>query len=76
MGNKKTKKKKIAIYIPTYNAGQTLPIVIDRIPAEIKQEVKEIFVIDNASRDNTYFTAIGYKQHHGCLLYTSPSPRD
>ncbi|MBI5224909.1 glycosyltransferase family 2 protein [Candidatus Micrarchaeota archaeon] len=53
--------KKIAIFIPTYNAAQTLPIVLDRIPREIKQKVKEIFVVDNNSSDNTYMTAVQYK---------------
>ncbi|MEK6954519.1 MAG: glycosyltransferase family 2 protein [Candidatus Micrarchaeota archaeon] len=57
--------KKIAIFIPTYNAAHTLPRVIDRIPREIKKRVKEIIVIDNASPDNTYLTAIGYKQEKG-----------
>ena len=55
------KQKKIAIFIPTYNAGSTVPLVIDRIPEDIKKRVKEIFVIDNASPDNTYLTIIGYK---------------
>jgi len=43
--------KKIAIYIPTYNAAQTLPIVLDRIPEELKRSVQEIFIVDNAIRD-------------------------
>lgn len=57
--------KKIAIFIPTYNAAATLPLVIDRIPKQIKNRVREIIVIDNASPDNTYLTAIGYKQQTG-----------
>ncbi|HLC46441.1 MAG TPA: glycosyltransferase family 2 protein [Candidatus Nanoarchaeia archaeon] len=55
------KEKKIAIFIPVYNAAKTLPIVIDRIPERIKKKVKEIIVIDNASPDNTYLIAVGYK---------------
>jgi len=58
-------EKKIAIFIPAYNAASTLPMVIDRIPKEIKEKVKEIFVIDNASPDNTYLTAVGYRQDRG-----------
>lgn len=54
--------KKIAIFIPAYNAATTIPLVIDRIPDSIKSRVKEIFVVDNASEDNTYLTVIGYKQ--------------
>jgi len=53
---------KIAIFIPTYNASRTLPILLDRIPNEIKNNVKEIFIIDDASQDNTYLIGIGYKE--------------
>ncbi len=53
--------KKIAIYIPTYNAAQTLPIVLDRIPEELKRSVQEIFIVDNASPDNSYLIGVGYK---------------
>ncbi|MEE8425438.1 MAG: glycosyltransferase family 2 protein [Elusimicrobiota bacterium] len=53
---------KIAIFIPAYNAAYTLPRVIDRIPEELKDKVQKIFVIDNASPDNTYLIAIGYRE--------------
>ena len=56
---------KIAIYIPTYNAGHTLPIVLDRIPEDIKSRVMEIFIVDNASPDNTYLIGVGYKNEKG-----------
>jgi glycosyltransferase involved in cell wall biosynthesis len=56
---------KIAIFIPAYNAATTLPLVLERIPAEIKQKVKQIFVIDNASPDNTHLIGIGYRQQTG-----------
>lgn len=59
------KEEKVAIFIPTYNAAQTLPMVIDRIPAEIKTKVKDIFVIDNDSKDNTYLVGVGYKKKTG-----------
>ena len=55
-------QKKIAIFIPAYNVGQTLPLTLDRIPKEIKENVAEIFVIDNNSKDNSYLIAIGYKE--------------
>lgn len=57
--------KKIAIFIPTYNAARTLPVVLDRIPPEIKNKVQEIFIIDDASQDNTHLIAIGYQQQSG-----------
>ncbi|MBI4249124.1 MAG: glycosyltransferase family 2 protein [Elusimicrobia bacterium] len=56
---------KIAVFIPTYNAAYTLPIVLDRIPQEIKEKVKQIFIIDNASEDNTYLIGIGYRELKG-----------
>jgi glycosyltransferase involved in cell wall biosynthesis len=51
---------RIAIYIPAYNAAATIPKVLSRIPDELKQQVEEIFVVDNASEDNTHLVAIGY----------------
>jgi len=63
--NKEKSKKKVAIFIPTYNASKTLPLVLDRIPKEIKEQVKEIFVADDASQDNTYLIGVGYKQLKG-----------
>jgi len=56
---------KIAIYIPAYNAGRTLPLVLDRIPEEVKRRVGEIFIVDNASPDNSYLIGIGYKNEKG-----------
>jgi glycosyltransferase involved in cell wall biosynthesis len=57
--------KKIAIFIPTYNHAKTLPLVLDRIPANIKKQVKEIFVADDESKDNTYMVGLWYKQEKG-----------
>ncbi|HLC73097.1 MAG TPA: glycosyltransferase family 2 protein [Candidatus Nanoarchaeia archaeon] len=57
--------QKIAIFIPTYNAAKTLPILLDRIPEQIKKEVQEIFVVDDASQDNTHLIGIGYKTTTG-----------
>jgi len=55
------KKKKIAIFIPAYHHVKTLPWVLDRIPKEVMNKVVEIYVIDDASSDNTYLLAKGYK---------------
>jgi len=56
---------KVAIFIPTYNASRTLPLLLDRIPKELKDSVKEIFVIDDASQDNTYLVGVGYQSLSG-----------
>jgi glycosyltransferase involved in cell wall biosynthesis len=58
-------ESRIAIFIPAYNAAYTLPFVLDRIPEELKKKVKKIFVIDNASPDNTNLIAIGYREARG-----------
>ena len=58
-------KKNIIIFIPTYNAARTLPLLIDRIPDTLKKRVKEILVADDASQDNTHLIAIGYKKQKG-----------
>ncbi len=55
------KDLKVAIFIPAYNAAKTLPIVIDRIPDEVKRNAAEIFVVDDASVDNTYLIGVGYQ---------------
>lgn len=58
-------KKKIVIFIPAYEHTKTLPSVLDRIPSSIKKKVEEIVVIDDASSDNTYLLAKGYKVEKG-----------
>ena len=53
---------KFVIYIPAYNAAQTLPLVLSRIPADIKSQVAEILIVDNASPDNTNLVALELKE--------------
>lgn len=55
------KKKRIAICIMCYEAVNTFHKVLDLIPKEIERLVEEIFLIDDASNDNTYYAAVGYK---------------
>jgi glycosyltransferase involved in cell wall biosynthesis len=59
------KKKRIAIFIVTYNAAGTLRSVLERIPKEVWQKVEEVFVFDDESKDDTYLVGIGYKVLHG-----------
>ena len=54
--------KEIAIFIPERNVGTALITTIERIPEKIKNEVGEIFVIDNASSDDTYEIAVDFKE--------------
>ncbi len=59
------KKKRVGIFIIAYNAVNHLIETISRIPPEVYEEVEEIFVIDDCSKDNTYYAALGYKHEHG-----------
>jgi glycosyltransferase involved in cell wall biosynthesis len=53
-------KPKIGIFIIAYNAVNHLGKTLARIPKEVYDEVSEIFVIDDASKDNSYYAALGY----------------
>ena len=59
------KKKRVAICIMAYEAVNTLDKVIDLIPPQVKDMVGEIYLLDDASNDNTYYAALGYKSLKG-----------
>ena len=50
----------VSVVIPALNEADNVGAVIDGLLA---QDVDQVIVVDNGSTD-------------GCLLYTSPSPRD
>jgi len=54
--------KKIGILIVAYNAVSTLTKVLDRIPKSVYEEIDEIAVFDDASKDDTYTLSVGYKE--------------
>lgn len=58
-------KLRIGVFVIAYNAVRHLIDTIKRIPPETYAQVEEIFVIDDASSDNTYYAALGFKYHHG-----------
>lgn len=53
--------KKVAIYIPAYNAESTILKVLTRIPAQVFKSVAEVFVVDNCSSDFTSQRVQEYK---------------
>lgn len=66
--------KDVAIFIPSRNVANTLTKVLDRIPDDIKNQVGEIFIIDNDSKDRTYLIGVEYKeknQMHNLKVYKS-----
>lgn len=56
--------KKIGIFIINYNAVNHLTKTLARIPRDVYEQVQEIFVIDDCSKDNSYYAALGYKHEH------------
>lgn len=57
-------KPRIGIFIIAYNAVNHLISTLSRIPKETYDQVEEIFVVDDCSKDNTYYAALGYKASH------------
>lgn len=53
--------KRIGILVVAYNAVTTIAQVLKRIPAHVWQNVEEVVVFDDASRDHTYELAQGLK---------------
>lgn len=58
----KPEGKKIAIYVPAYNAARTLEPLLKRIPPEVLELASEILVVDDASEDETYAEALRYRE--------------
>lgn len=66
--------KKIGVLIVAYNAVSTLAKVLDRIPESVYEEIDEIAVFDDASKDDTYMLSVGYKEIkklHKLQIYTN-----
>lgn len=61
---------RIAIFIMAYEAVRTLIAAYERIPAHMKKDAAEIYIIDDASNDNTYWAGIGYKLLHNIANLT------
>jgi SAM-dependent methyltransferase len=45
---------RIGILVVAYNAASTLEMTLDRIPVDFRDEIDEIIVLDDASRDSTF----------------------
>jgi GT2 family glycosyltransferase len=56
---------RIAILVVAYNALTTLSKVLKRIPRDVWANIEEVAVFDDASKDETYELAVGYKTLFG-----------
>lgn len=46
-------KKRIALFIPTYNVGKQVGGVLHKIPPDILSQISKIYFVDNISSDDT-----------------------
>jgi glycosyltransferase involved in cell wall biosynthesis len=53
--------QRVGILVVTYNAVTTISKVLQRIPANVWQNVEEVVIFDDASQDATYELAVGLK---------------
>lgn len=56
---------RIGILIVAYNALTTVISVLKRIPSDVWEEIEEVAIFDDASGDETYEVAVGYKKLTG-----------
>ena len=54
----------VGIFILAYEVARTLIAAYERIPAPLKKEAAEIYILDDASNDNTFWAGMGYKLLH------------
>jgi len=55
---------RVGIFIMAYEAVRTLIAAYERIPVHLKKDAAEIYIIDDASEDNTFWAGTGYKLLH------------
>ena len=56
------RQPRVGILVVAYNAASTLAKTLDRIPADFRSRIQEIFVCDDASQDDTYLIGLGYRE--------------
>src|SRR2546426_5871384 len=65
---------RVAVFIVSFNAAGLLCKTLQRIPPDVYERVEEIYVFDDCSQDETFFTGIGFKAVRGLeklRLYTN-----
>jgi glycosyltransferase involved in cell wall biosynthesis len=55
------KGRKIAVFVIAYNAKAEIEETLARIPAEVRNQISELFVVDDCSPDQSYEAALRYK---------------
>ena len=71
-------ENKVAIYLPAYNGELKICQVFERIPTFIRDNVAEIYVVDNQSNDRTAEVVRKYAEGNNLkhlIIYTMESNR-
>lgn len=55
------KGRKIAVFVIAYNAEAEIEETLARIPSEVRDQISELFVVDDCSPDQSYEAALRYK---------------
>src|SRR3954453_4429674 len=55
-----TAAPRVAIVVVAYNAESTLIETLNRIPADVRPVIDELFILDDASGDRTYDLALAW----------------
>lgn len=55
------KGQRIGVLVVAYNAVTTLSATLKRIPKEVWENIEEVAVFDDASKDETFELAVGFK---------------
>jgi glycosyltransferase involved in cell wall biosynthesis len=56
---------RVGVFIVSFNAVQHLEKTLLRIPPEVYQQVEEIYVFDDCSKDETFQVGVGFKYQRG-----------
>ncbi|MDB6152987.1 MAG: hypothetical protein JWL90_1440, partial [Chthoniobacteraceae bacterium] len=62
--------KRILIFIVAYNAEKTIGGVLDRIPRTLRLPNVEVLIIDDSSKDATFFTGLQREETSDCFRIT------
>jgi glycosyltransferase involved in cell wall biosynthesis len=58
------REPRIGILVVAYNAASVLTETLERIPADFRPRISDVFVCDDASPDDTYLVGLGYQETH------------
>jgi len=69
--------KRVLVFIVAYNAEKTIASVLSRIPEELRTPKVEVLIIDDFSKDETFFAGLKYSdQVPGLMINVLRNPEN